>query len=149
MTDHRQLAVDFFNHTWTLLDEQNRTPEQDKEMVHVAHASRYHWSIAGTVKNHARGDWQLARVYAAVGRFDESERYATYYLEACEENGFDDWDLPFAYEGLARACVQTNKHKSLEFLNEARKQGELIAKDDDKQWLMTNLDEIAAMLDGE
>ncbi|MDP6693616.1 MAG: hypothetical protein QF444_04745, partial [Phycisphaerales bacterium] len=115
MTDHRQLAVDLFNHTWALLENTDRSSEQDEEMIHAAHASRYHWSIAGTTKNHARGDWQLARVYAAVGRFDESEHYASLYLEACKQSNFDDWDLPFAYEGLARACVQTNKHKSLEF----------------------------------
>jgi len=147
MTDHRKLAVDLFNQTWTLLDDKTRTPEQDEEMVHAAHASRYHWSIAGTVKNHARGDWQIARVYAALARFSEAEHYAKLYLEACTQNEFDDWDAPFAYEGLARAYVQ-NPEKSKQHLAEARQLGKKIAKEDDKQWLFTNLDEIASMIDG-
>jgi hypothetical protein len=31
----------------------------------------------------------------------------------------------------------------------ARKLGEKVANDDDKQWLFTNLDEIAVMINGE
>ena len=54
MTDHHQPAVALFNQTWSLLDNKQRTAEQDETMVHVAHASRHHWGIAGTPKNHAR-----------------------------------------------------------------------------------------------
>lgn len=147
MTDHRQLAVDLFNHTWSLLDNLNRTTDQDEEMVHAAHASRYHWSIAGTAKNHARGDWQIARVYAALGRYSEAEHYAQLCLDACTRNEFDDWDVPFAYEGLARSSIH-NPEKAKQYLAEARQFGEKVAKQDDKQWLFTNLDEIASMIDG-
>ncbi len=31
MTDHRQLSVDLFNHTWSLIDNPKRTPEQDED----------------------------------------------------------------------------------------------------------------------
>ena len=41
--DPRTLAADLFNHTWTLLETPDRTPAQDDEMIHSAHASRYHW----------------------------------------------------------------------------------------------------------
>ncbi len=148
MTDHRQLAVELFNHTWSLLSNNNRSPQQDEEMVHAAHVSRNHWGIAGTPIHHARGDWQLARVYAVLGRFSESEHYAKLYLEACTQNEFDDWDLPFAYEAMARSCV-VNPERAKQYLAEARKLGEKVANDDDKQWLFTNLDEIAVMIDGE
>ncbi len=148
MTDHRKLAVELFNHTWELLDNNQRTPDQNEEMIHAAHASRYHWGIAGTVKNHARGEWQIARVYAASGRFAESEHYADLYLRACKDNEFDDWDLPFAHEGLARAFAKTKKDAAQLHLIEARQLGEKIAEEDDKQWLFTNLNEIAAMIDG-
>ena len=148
MTDHRQLAVDLFNHTWTLLDIKNRTPEQDEEMVHAAHASRHHWSIAGTAKNKARGDWQLARVYATLGRYSDAEHYAELYLLACKNNEFEDWDLPFAHEGLARTCAKTNPEKSTEHLTKARQLGEEISQEDEKKWILTNLDEIALMIDG-
>jgi hypothetical protein len=38
----RQLAVDLFNHVWTLMGTPDRTPQQDAEMIHAAHASRHH-----------------------------------------------------------------------------------------------------------
>jgi DNA-binding transcriptional MerR regulator len=59
---HRRLAVDLFNHTWTLIEKEERTPAEIDEMIHSAHASRYHWSKVGTGANLARGEWQVSRV---------------------------------------------------------------------------------------
>jgi hypothetical protein len=146
MTDHRKLAVDLFNYTWTLLDNKERTPEQDEEMVHSAHASRYHWGIAGTAKNHARGEWQIARVYAALKRFAASAHHAQLYMDACKMHDFDDWDLPFAHEGLARANVSIDSQKAREHLKAARDAGGNIKKEEDRDWLYKNLDEIGAMM---
>ena len=58
---HRRLADELFNHAWELLEKPDRTREEDEELIHAAHASRYHWGVAGTALNHARGDWQIAR----------------------------------------------------------------------------------------
>lgn len=148
MTDHRQLAVDLFNHTWTLLDHKSRTLEQDEEMVHAAHASRHHWGIAGTEKNKARGEWQIARVYAALKRFVSSAHHAQLYMDACKTHDFDDWDMPFAYEGLARAYAFQDSKLAKKHLQLAREIGRKIKKDEDREWLHTNLDEIDAMIDG-
>ena len=51
---HRKLAVDLFNYTWKFLDKENRTVEEDDEMLHAAHASRFHWGKAGTAEGGAR-----------------------------------------------------------------------------------------------
>ena len=131
MTEHRQLAVDLFNHTWTLLDTENRTPEQDEEMVHAAHASRHHWGIAGTEKNKARGEWQIARVYAALKRFVASAHHAQLYMDACKMHEFDDWDMPFAYEGLARGCALHDNDQAKKHIQEARETGRKIEKEED------------------
>ena len=64
----RQLAVDLFNHVWTLLATPDRTMDQDDEMLHAAHASRYHWGEVGDAANRARGEWQCSRVYSVLGR---------------------------------------------------------------------------------
>jgi|TARA_B100000959_G_scaffold277104_1_gene333021 hypothetical protein len=147
MTDHRQLASDLFNHTWSLLDNDERTKEQDEEMVHAAHASRYHWGIAGTPKNHARGEWQIARVYAALKRFSSSAHHAQLCIDACKMHDFGPFDLAFANEGLARALVTNNPTEAKKYLTTARKVGDGIEKEEDQQWLHTNLDEIAAKID--
>jgi len=36
---HRRLGGELFNRAWDLLVLEQRTPEQDDEMVHAAHAS--------------------------------------------------------------------------------------------------------------
>jgi hypothetical protein len=56
VTDRRQLAVDLFIHVWTLLEKPDRTPVEDDEMVHVAHASRFYRAEAGTAVNLVRGE---------------------------------------------------------------------------------------------
>ena len=44
--DHRQLGVDLYNYTWTLLEKEDRTRDDDDEMLNSTHASAYHWSRA-------------------------------------------------------------------------------------------------------
>ena len=44
----RQLAAGLFNQVWVLLDKRDRSAGDDDQMVHAAHASRYHWgALAG------------------------------------------------------------------------------------------------------
>jgi hypothetical protein len=67
-------------------------------------------------------------------------------MDACVEHSFDYWDLPFAYEGLARALVANDPVQAEKHLTEAKQLGEKIEKTEDKEWLHTNLDEITAMI---
>jgi hypothetical protein len=104
-TTRRTLAVDLFNHVWTLLENPNRTPEQDDEMVHAAHASRYHWGEVGEPVNLARGEWQCSRVYAVLGRAEPALWHARRCVAINEANGIADWDIASAYEATARAYL--------------------------------------------
>jgi DNA-binding transcriptional MerR regulator len=101
----RALAVGLFNYTWTLLENPNRTPAQDDEMIHAAHASRYHWGEVGEAVNLARGEWQVSRVYATLGRGEPAIYHARRCLEINESNQAtrEDWELGSAFEALARA----------------------------------------------
>ena len=99
----RQLAVDLFNRVWTLIELPERTAEQDDEMIHAAHASRYHWGEVGTKANLARGEWQVSRVYTVLGRSEPALYHAHRCLAYVEEgDGVEDW-IPFAFEALSRA----------------------------------------------
>ena len=102
---HRRLGVDLFNKTWTLMEKDERTAEEDDEMLHCAHASAYHWLQVGTAANRARSEWQCSRVYTVLGRAEPALHHAQRCLEICEAepDALEDWDLPFAYEALARA----------------------------------------------
>jgi DNA-binding transcriptional MerR regulator len=100
----RALAVGLFNHTWTLLEKSDRTTAETDEMIHAAHASRYHWGEAGEGVNLARGEWQCSRVYAVLGRGEPAVWHARRCVELTEANDDrEDWDLAAAYEAMARA----------------------------------------------
>ena len=143
--DHKQLAIDLFNRTWELLDKSERTQEEEDEMIHAAHASRYHWSQAGTALHLARGEWQISRVYSVLRRGEPARYHGNRSLEICQENGFGDFDLAFAYEALARAAsVLGDEGAMKENLTLAKNAGEKIAEQEDKDYFFSELESIAA-----
>jgi DNA-binding transcriptional MerR regulator len=101
----RHLAADLYNHTWTLLEIAERTPAQTDEMIHSAHASRYHWGEVGEAVNLARGEWLCSRVYSVLGRAEPALWHARRCVEIDEASGARDWDIASAYESMARALA--------------------------------------------
>jgi DNA-binding transcriptional MerR regulator len=138
--DERQLAVDLFNGVWRLMETEDRSPAQDDRMLHMAHASRYHWEQAGTAVNLARGEWLCSRVYAVLGRPESARHHARRVLEICEENGITDWDLAFAYEALARSAAVAGDQAAKErHLADARRAAEHIRDPQDRDLLENDL----------
>ncbi|MDQ3128248.1 MAG: helix-turn-helix domain-containing protein [Chloroflexota bacterium] len=103
---HRQLGVDLYNSTWTLLEKPDRTAAETDELIHRAHASRWHWARVGADVNLARGEWLCSRVYATLGRGEPAlwhARRAVEINEGLAVDAHESWDLPAAYEAMARA----------------------------------------------
>jgi DNA-binding transcriptional MerR regulator len=145
--DERKLAADLFNGVWALLETEDRTPAQDDRMLHMAHASRYHWEQVGGPENLARGEWQCSRVYAALRRPEPCLHHARRVLDLCEEHGIGDWDLAFAHEALARAhAVGGDTAAARASLADARAAAENIADPEDRALLESDLATIAALL---
>src|SRR5215217_792019 len=116
------------------MEQPTRTPEQDDEMIHAAHASRHHWSKVGTAANVARGEWQISRVYTVLNRAEPALFHANRCLAYCEAhpNDLEDWDLPFAYEALARAhVIAGSTREASEFVARTRELTEQIADEED------------------
>jgi DNA-binding transcriptional MerR regulator len=140
---HRQLAVDLFNHVWTLLEMPDRTPAQNDEMLHAAHASRHHWGVVGTPENRGRGEWQCSRVYAILGRAEPALWHGRRYLALCEEHGIADWDLAFAHEAIARAlAVAGDREGARAEVARARELAADIAEDEDRELVLSDLQSI-------
>ena len=134
--DHRRLGVDLFNYTWRYLDKDDRSPDDDEEMLNAAHASAFHWRHADGAKpeNRARSEWQLSRVYSVLGRGEPAVHHAQRCLDECRQNAIGDWDLAFAYEALARAHrVAGNDDEYRRALVLAREAGAAIAEADDRE----------------
>lgn len=143
---HRQLGKDLFNHTWTLIEKADRSPAETDEMVHATHASSFHWSRGGgTLANAARGQWQIARVYSTLGRGEAAIWHANRCLElveaAIKAGVADDWDMPAALEGLARAqAVAGDRAAAIETRARARAALEGIADPEDRQIIEQDLE---------
>jgi hypothetical protein len=147
---HRQLGVDLFNFTWTLIDKSDRTPEDSDQMIHAAHASAYHWRQVGEPINFERSDWQLSRVYALLDRPEAALYHAQRCLEVCQSEDIGDFDLAFAYEAMARAhAVGGKRVEAQEYLMMAREAGEKIKKKDDRDYFFAELETVEILNAGD
>lgn len=134
------LAKWCFNRTWDLIEQENRTPEEDEEMLNTAFAARYHWSRSGTPTNFARGEWQIARVYGLLGNPAEALRHSRRCLSITEAARLRDFDLAFALEGMARSLALSGEHEEAHrFAKRAAEAGSAIADDEDRQIFMNDL----------
>src|SRR5262245_51527291 len=96
---------------------------QDDEMIHAAHASRFHWGQVGEGPRIARAEWQCSWVYAELERPEP----ALYHARRCEalcseyESELEDFDLPAMHEAFARAqFLAGNREEALRRLELAR-----------------------------
>lgn len=141
---HRKLAVDCFNATWDLLDKKNRTEEDNFKMIHAAHASRFHWGEIGTPLEFQRGEWQISRVYSALGYGEPALLHAQCCHDICTEKKIGDFDMAFACEALARAHhVLGNSGKRDIFIKMARVASESIQIIEDKEYFLSEVSSIS------
>jgi len=143
---HRKMAVECFNKTWDYLRKKNRTPDDDRLMLNLAHSSCYHWSLVGKAPNFAIGDWQISRVYSALKQPDLAMRFATSSLETCRKSNLSEL-LVSAYEGVARAYAVANEYLSAkEFTDKARRQLSQVTDEEDVKIYSDQIDETEQMI---
>ena len=120
---HKKVAVETNNQIWPALDAENPTEAQLEGALHMAYASRYHWSKIGTAVNAVRAEYMIARVYSAMKRGEPALFHAKRCLEMAQENknNIEDWDLAFAYEVMARASSVSENKTSAENIMNLRK----------------------------
>lgn len=102
---HRSQGIETFNTTWGFLDDPDRDPTGDLDMLTAALASRHHWRVAGEPKNWAISDWQVARVLAVLGEGEMARRFAQASLDLVEEHRLEAFLRGSAHEALARAAA--------------------------------------------
>ena len=81
-------------------------------------------------------------MYTVLGRAEPALRHAQRCLEICESEprALEDWDLPFAYEALARAhSVAGDTAEAARQLEQARALGAAIAEDEEREHLEADL----------
>ncbi len=141
-TTERALAVGLYNLTWSLLEQVDRSAGDTDRMIHAAHASRLHWDVIGLPVNRARGEWLCSRVYAVLGRAEPAGWHAQRCLAILEAGGegIEDWDLPAAYEAMARAhAVAGRSTETSAWQTRARDGLALVADAEDRELIEGDL----------
>jgi hypothetical protein len=139
---HREFAKRSHGRVWQLLERPDRSADESIEMAAAAYTSLYHWTHVGTEVHRQRGEWLIARVHTVLGHSELAIRYARRCLELTEQNKEQmvDFDLAFAYEGMARALALAGEtQEAAKFLEMARTAGEAIADPEDRELFMADL----------
>ena len=141
--EHRRLGIELYNRTWELLE----GGADADAIVDAAHASAHHWLLAAgvTAANRARSHWLCSHVYAVVGRPEPALHHAERCLAHVERAPaeMDDFDLPSAYEALARAhAVAGHGEEARRYVDLGRAAAAKIAEADDRGQLESQLDSV-------
>ena len=132
---------------WDLMEKTDRSPEEDDKMLHAAHASRYHWGEIGTPLEFERGEWQISRVYALLQRPESALYHAERCLAICQTNNIGNFDLAFAYEGIARAyAVAGDADQSRTYIALGKQASQDIKEADDRQYCLRELQSVSELL---
>lgn len=106
---HRAQGVTCNNSIWELVGADERSAEDDEEMLRRAYASAYHWQRArgATEINEARARYMLAKVHLLTGQAERSLHYADACMAATVGAGelAADFDHAYAHEARARALL--------------------------------------------
>lgn len=132
---HRHFAVTANGEVWRLLEQSTRTSEEDAALLRAAHTCLYHWLHAGSAVHHQRGEWLLARVYAVLGNSQAALRHAARCMHLTDQYRaeMEDFDLAYAYEGLARAhALAGNPAEARRYHAQAAAAGQTIGDAEDR-----------------
>ena len=101
---HRTMGPILFNHAWKLMDDADRSADDEDTLLAAAFGQRYHWYLVGTAVNKAIADWQVARVAALLGYAELADRFGRLSLRMCEDHDLPPFYRGYAHEAIARAA---------------------------------------------
>jgi len=135
---HAYFSKECFNLAWELIEKNDRTQEETDAMIHLSHASLYHWSrrVDCTDQNLSIGYWQLSRIHALAGLGDCALRFAETCLAYSQQHGVAKVFLGYAHEALARAhAAQGDEERLKGHFNQAREIADALPHDEREQLL--------------
>jgi hypothetical protein len=139
---HKEFAKRSNGQVWQLLGKSERTPAENEEMEFAAFASLYHRLHVGTAVHRQRGEWLIAHVYSVLGDAGPAVKHASRCLELTEQHKdqMEDFDLAYAYEGVARAnALAGDAETAKKYLEMAQAAGEAIADSESKEFFVADL----------
>ena len=142
---HKYFSASCFNKTWDFIDKGNdRTTEENIQMLHTAIASLWHWTQREDVKseNLSVGYWQVSRVYCLLNMPHDARRYGLLSLQYAKDA--PPFFKGYAYETLARAeMIAENRVMMKEYHDKANEMLKQIEDEEDKNILAKDLETIS------
>ena len=142
---HQHFSAHGFNEAWNYLDKPDRSAEDDAMLLHLVHASLWHWLQREDCKpqNLSIGYWQVARAYAVIGDAVNAKRFGDLCLKhSANETPFF---LGYAHEALARAAKVAGDAVTMkQHLAEATKLAAQMTEADERAMLEKDVAEIGA-----
>jgi uncharacterized protein YndB with AHSA1/START domain len=146
---HRTQAVEANNATWELLGRNERTPEEDEDLLRRAYAAAYHWHrvSSATPANEARAAYMITKALLATGQVERGLTSADHCVQVCLDHGLVDFDLAYAHEARTRALLALGREADA---LEAWSRATLIeiADAEDKQIVDTDFADLTAAFAG-
>jgi hypothetical protein len=138
--DRRSIAAAAYNRCWELLENEERSVEDDDELLTSAFTSRYHWAVVGGREQVIISDWMVSRAAQALGEADLALRFARRANDAAQEPATSDWLVASTAEGMARAfAVAGDEAQCQAWCEKAEQLIERIADDEDREIIAEQL----------
>ncbi|MEK7433378.1 MAG: hypothetical protein AABZ74_09625 [Cyanobacteriota bacterium] len=144
-------AIEHNNNIWSLLSKKEKTEDDNNEIINLAHSSLLHWSKSPKCKivNLQRGEYMISIAYTNANRAESALYHAKKCMKITEENReeMEDFDIAYAFLGMAKALnlseneIISRKEEADKYLEEAKKLGEKIKDEEDKNIFMGDLEE--------
>jgi hypothetical protein len=132
---HMHFAKSINGRVWELLGKESRTEAENDEMLYASYGCTYHWLKVGTAVHQQRGEWLISHVHAALGNPFQALVHAErcYELTEMHKGEMKDFDVAYAYEGLARANSSAGKvEEAKTWYGMAQQAGEAIVDKEDR-----------------
>ena len=139
---HHYMGIEMNIQTWNLLGKKDRSEQDNVRMVMFAKASLYHWQNSPNFQpiNEQRGQWMIANAYTNLDMGEKAIGYAQETMRLTDEHKFDDFDLAYAYEAMARANASLkNNDECQEWYKKAEDAGNKIKENEDKKLFLSDL----------
>lgn len=142
---HKYYSAHCFNKAWDLIDKEQRTPEEDEQMVRLTHASHYHWTQRPEYSSTSAsiGYWQTSRIYSILEQPENAIHYGKLCLQASQQEGVPPFYMGYAYEALARAAAVAGNHQDIAlYLEKANAAANEVQEEDERKMLLGDLESI-------
>ncbi|NQU68134.1 MAG: tetratricopeptide repeat protein [Candidatus Marinimicrobia bacterium] len=140
---HHYMGIELNNQTWNLLGKDNRGDKDNQRMIQFAQGSLYHWLLSPLFEkiNEQRGEWMISHVFAVLGQGEQALVSAEKCMALTTEFGFEDFDLGYACEGMARAhAASGNDTVAIDYFEKAKAAAEQVKGDEDRKQYLSDLE---------